>query len=345
MHETAPGRAVARRGRQLTTFSACAPRFATIRAATEERRRSCRREVGRCGVVRRRPSFALVVVAAVTLSVTATACDPPPPPVIVIRADAGTGADAVPGDGVCATATGGCGLNAAIDEANALTPLGAEGPVAVIEVPGLPQAWYPITRLPTVITGNIRIVDDDQWFTQVTAGTFHVAAGARLEMEVDLVNRAQGCGVPCPPLGETKFDVDGTLVLRNTSMFDGGFHYVRVNPGGVAVLDRVSMTGSVWMDAAGNDGSQAILNRGTLLLHSTGVRVGGVLGSVTTLDEGVTYMSRSTITAPERPALGGYPAWPAGAGDACGGTPPISLGGNRAFDETCHLTGPGDVNG
>ena len=57
-------------------------------------------------------------------------------------------------------------------------------------------------------------------------------------------------------------------------------------------------------------------------------------------------MSGSSIWAPRRFRVSdAYPEWPEGAGDACGGTVPESLGGNRAFDDTCELTGPGDVNG
>ena len=57
-------------------------------------------------------------------------------------------------------------------------------------------------------------------------------------------------------------------------------------------------------------------------------------------------MRSSSISAPARIGIGSnWGPWPAGAGDACGGTLPESLGGNQAFDETCHFTGPGDING
>ncbi len=286
------------------------------------------------------------LAAAVGLILGAAACEPPPPDVVLVANSVNSFVDADPGDGVCDTgrwsSPAECTMLAAIQEGNALSAANGMRRVT-IEAPGHPQLDYPVVGQAIVpVTGNIRIVETGQWFIQVVVETFHVAAGATLDIDVDLVDN-YGCdGSWCPPRGETKFDVDGTLIVRDSTIHMGGFHMIRVNPGGTAVLDRVSIWGNLyWGPGMVGDGSQAIYNAGTVVLHRTGVSVGGVLGAVTTVGDGRTVMKDSSISAPARQAIPGrvegdqWGPLPAGWGDACGGTIPESLGGNRAFDETC----------
>ena len=80
------------------------------------------------------------------------------------------------------------------------------------------------------ITGNLRIAATTVNFTEIEVDTFHVAAGATLEVDVDLIDRYNCQGGFCPPLGETKIDVDGAFILRNTRINEGGYHIVRREP-------------------------------------------------------------------------------------------------------------------
>lgn len=292
----------------------------------------------------------VALVAALVVMVGA-ACDRPPPPVVLVASSTEFSADTDPGDGVCASTTlyppGGCTLLAAIQEGNALSAASG-GAQVVIELPGNPNYGYSLAPAPVVeVTGNLKLVDTSPYFLEIEVRTFHVAAGATLEVDVDLIDRYNCQGGFCPPVGETKIDVDGTFILRGTRINEGGWHIVRINPGGRAYVQDSTIWGTLIAGPDGSDGSQAFWNEGTLVLDRTGIAVAGVLGSVTTVGEGRTIMKGSTISSPRRASFGAaYPEWPAGSGDACGGTIlPESLGGNTVFDETCHLTGPGDVNG
>jgi hypothetical protein len=293
----------------------------------------------------------VALLAALVVVVVGAACDPPPAPVVLVANSTEFSSDTDPGDGVCASTTlyppGGCTLLAAIQEGNALSAASGGGQV-VIELPGNPNYGYNLASTPVVeVTGNLKLVDTSPYFLEIEVITFHVAAGATLEVDVDLIDRYNCQGGFCPPVGETRVDVDGTFILRNTRINEGGWHIVRVNPGGVAYLEGAWITGTLISGPTGGDGSQAFWNAGTLVLHETDIVVSGVLGSVTTVAEGRTVLSGTSIVSPARSSFGvAHPAWPVGGGDACGGTRlPESLGGNYAFDATCQLTGPGDVTG
>lgn len=291
-------------------------------------------------------------LGAVGLVLAGTACDPPPPDLVVTVNAGSEGHDAAPGDGVCeqTAGVGDCSIRAGIEEANGLAALGDPRTV-VIGVPGTPQLGYPFylpsILTPVEVTGNVRIVNNgaNTFGLTLEVVTFHVAEGASLEL-VDLYVTSPGCDSFCPPRGEARFVVDGELILRGVRSFQGGTHVLKVNPTGVAHVVQSSIYGELFWGPDGEDGTQAVLNAGVTILDRSGVGIAGVEGSVTTVGEGVTVMRDSSIGAPPRRGLGpDFPALPAGWGDACGGTLPVSLGGNSAFDETCALTGPGDVNG
>jgi hypothetical protein len=199
---------------------------------------------------------------------------------------------------------------------------------------------------PTIeVTGEIQVVEaQPDRFSSIETTRIHVAAGASLDIQVDLINH-YGCETfRCPPRGDTKLAVDGTLVLRSTRLHMGGIHIITVNPGGVAYLGTSQVTGTLYWGRDGEDGSQAIWNEGTVVLDDSSISVGGAVGAVATFEAGRTIMAGSTIYLPPRDSLNPvtWPPYPVGGPKACAGTPPESLGGNRA-GASCQLTGPGDI--
>jgi hypothetical protein len=115
----------------------------------------------------RRMGRRLVAGAASLALLGLVGCDPPPPPVATFLVDVATdGADADPGDGACADASGGCSLRAALTEAGPLWDPAVDHVAArpVVEVaPGVDPVLG--AALPdaggTVIRGGGATIDAD----------------------------------------------------------------------------------------------------------------------------------------------------------------------------------------
>lgn len=206
-----------------------------------------------------------------------SACQPPPPRAHFVVASNMDGADADPGDGVCASTdpAGTCTLRAAVEEANAL----GAGDVTV-------QAGdYSIGTIE--VTGDVAIEGPTDAILTLR-GSITVAEGARLR-----VDRVRG-GVTA---GFT-LDVSGTLHLTRSSIIEIGTP-LTIRPGASAVVQESMLTG-------GFSGGQGIRNHGTLLVDASvlltlisGPADGGLLGEPgSTAQLRRTYLTRCVGVVP-----------------------------------------------
>jgi hypothetical protein len=222
-------------------------------------------------------------------------------------------ADANPGDGICETVDPGvCTLRAAIDEANAT---GLETDISV------PDGWYHLN--PTLaddfwVTGKVRINWGHPGNTEIEG--LQVAAGG--QVLIDGLHVFYGD----PPV------VDGVLHARRSSIASFA-PALRIGPTGVAVVQSTTLLQPF--------GHQAVVNEGRLLLRHATLVSGDALavpivGPLENVGTGTTTMWSSAI-------LGLRSSGGPVTGPACTGGGVVSMGGNAAFDTSCGLTAPGDV--
>jgi hypothetical protein len=246
-----------------------------------------------------------VALAAVAAAALTTACEPPPPPPTLTVTTSSNGNDAVPGDGVCETVSGGatCTLDAAIQEANAL---GA----AIVVVPSATYSPDPISVSGTV---TLRHPGDGPGQAYLDAAVLVVEPGGRLDLVG--VNVSGG-----------SVEAYG-VVTANRAGIEAGLGASRpaltVHPGGSGVLLNSSVTGYL--------GDHAVQNDGTLFAaYSTVVKYSG--GSVIGNTGSASLIANSLVAAGTGQVV-------------CSGTQPVSLGYNEATDLTCALDAAGDVSG
>ncbi|HEX7133495.1 MAG TPA: hypothetical protein VF228_13035, partial [Iamia sp.] len=232
---------------------------------------------------------ALALAACALLATGATACEPPlPPPVFTVDPDA-AGADAAPGNGVCATAGDLCSLQAAVEEANALATR------TTIEMTG-----GTVPDLELTVTGTIDVVAGDEAAQALFWTTWIVAEGAQLTVTDALLGRVE---------------VDGTFLARRVII--GG---AAAGPGEVEPIVEVGATGAALVSNAHVIATNApfVTNAGVLSVHGVTVspQADGADPIITTEAGGQTRLSATAV-------LGG----PDGT-DVCAGEAPTSYGYN-----------------
>ena len=288
---------------------------------------------------------ATVRVQAATFTVTSTA-------------DA---VDASPGDGVCATATGGCTVRAAVEEAN------AERSADTITVPAgryrLILGQLSITTDMTISgAGADRTILDGNGSTRV----IEVGGGVAAARIADVTIQNGNAGTDPLPWGGGILTSGGLtltdVVLRdNTAQHGGGLAYGL--PGGLLQLTNVTLSGnSATSDGGGlwtENRQRTLLTNVTISGNTAGSRGGGIAnlhGSVV-LDHGTVTGNR----AAEGGGLytsGGSPMGASAqislaativAGNAAGGncagplTAIVSRGSNLEDRDTCGLRAAGDL--
>lgn len=268
-------------------------------------------------MVRGQTWTSLVVGAGLVAGLAA--CDPPPPPPprpVFTAVAAVAGPDAHPGDGSCAVTGGGCSLQAAVDEANAL------GRARVVVDPG--------SRHPA---GTVTIASD----VEVVRGPdTHTGISGPLAL-VDIVVASGGVLTVQSVTGLRSVRVEGRLVLDGASMGDAsggaptGGALVEVAPTGTAVVHRSHLVG--W-------GARPIQNDGTLL-----VRYSTIWGPNATSSGGVPAVVTGPAGTTTLAATFFLGAAPEHMAPACGGRMPVSQGWNQSYDDSCALAGPGDRSG
>ncbi|HEV7720750.1 MAG TPA: hypothetical protein VGO60_05680 [Iamia sp.] len=247
---------------------------------------------------------ALVLAAGALLATGATGCEPAEPGVFTVVTSA-VGADAVPGDGLCVTATDECSLQAAVEESNAL------GTRTEITVP----ANVPVPAADLEVTGAITLLSGGRQMQSLGLVSWTVAQGA----ELSVTDASLGPVV-----------VEGTFLARRV-VLGGGL----ADPiAGVDALVQVGPTGQALLSNAYgvSVGAPLVINAGVLSIHGTTVDPAADPGpaTITTETGGQTRLSATAF-------LGG-----AGAVDVCAGEAPTSYGYNLASDTTCDLFMTGD---
>jgi hypothetical protein len=247
--------------------------------------------------------LALALAAGALLATTATACEPPPPPAAFTVVPAATGADATPGDGICATAQDTCSLQAAVEEANALDT------ATDITIPD-----EPVTAADLWVTGAITLLVEGQ-----THGLGDVSWTIQEGAQLTVTDTALGPVV-----------VDGTLLFRRGQLGTNSEGPVT----GVDALVQVGATGTVLLTNvhAIAIGAPLAINAGVMSIHGTTVTPmdAAAMASITTVTGGQTRISATAF-------LGGPDAT-----DACAGVAPTSYGYNLAPDTTCGFLMTGD---
>lgn len=279
---------------------------------------------------RRRRSVGAILAGGLTL-VLLPACEPPLPRPVLTVTTVADGLDHDVGDGVCEVTPGAgdCSLRAAVAEAN------AAGRADVVVRAGSHELTVadPHDGHPDIdITGDVRINWERRELATIdgSTGVLDVHAGAVFAAHgLEMTSSAQG----------TIVRVAGTLVLGESRMFQmvdlssGSAPALDVAEGATALLSNSSVSGA--------GGSAAIVNRGDLQARFSsleGIFVPAVHtdpGAVTTV--GASRLTRYTyfIRAIIEDAVGA----------SCTGAMPTSAGHNRVQNDTCDLTGPGDVQG
>jgi hypothetical protein len=245
---------------------------------------------------------ALALAAGALLATGATACEPTEPAAFTVDS-AAAGADATPGDGLCATGWGTCTLQAAVEEANALdTP-------TTITVPGAALPAMDLT-----VTGAVELVAGEATAMGLHLVSWTVAEGAQL-------------AVTDASLGPV--DVQGTFLARRVIIGAA----VQA-PTDVEALVQVGATGSALLSNAQAVavGAPLAINAGVLSIHGATVSpmAAGAEPVITTATGGQTRLSATAV-------LGGP-----GGTDVCAGEAPTSYGYNLVPDTTCGLVMTGD---
>jgi len=243
--------------------------------------------------------------------------------------------DVLPGDGICATATGTCTLRAAIQEANAVA-----GPDSI----SVPAGTYPLTvrggSEDAAATGDLDILDDAVISGATTAPT--VLSGNGVDRFFDVLAAAgatimnvtiQSGNAVGPAASGGGIRNSGTLTLAGVAMrgntaqnADGGG--LANLGGGSAQLTNVTLSGNVAADRGGGiknePGGTVTLTNVTLTGNSA--TQGGAI------DNFGTALVSNTILANSP------------SGGNCTGALITSLGHNLESADNCFLTTPGDLN-
>jgi len=245
---------------------------------------------------------ALALVAGALLATGATGCEPTEPAAFTVDSTA-TGADADPGDGICATAQDACTLRAAVEEANALDTR------TTITVPAVAVPAMDLT-----VTGAIELVSAEATAAALHLVSWTVAEGAQL-------------AVTDASLGPV--DVQGTFLARRVIIGSA----VQA-PSDLDALLQVGATGSALLTNAHAVaiGAPLATNAGVLSIHGVTVSpmADGAEPVITTTTGGQTRLSATAV-------LGG----PDGT-DVCSGDAVTSYGYNLVPDTTCDLVMEGD---
>jgi hypothetical protein len=248
--------------------------------------------------------LALVLAAGALLATGAAACEPAEPGVYTVVPSA-VGADADPGDGICATAQAECSLQAAVEEANALdTP-------TEITVP----SNEPVAAVELEVTGSITLLAGGRRMQSLSLVSWTIAGGAK----VSVTDASLGPVV-----------VEGTLLARRVVLGGGLADPIT----GVDALVQVGPTGTVLLSNAYgvSVGAPLVINEGVLSIHGATIDPDADPGpaTITTETGGQTRLSATAF-------LGG-----AAAVDACAGEAPTSYGYNLVSDTTCAVEMTGD---
>ncbi len=261
----------------------------------------------------RRRTPLTVLVLAVLLAAGAAACEPPPPLPTFTTNGTAAGADADPGDGTCATAVGACTFEAAVDEANAL----GRARIVVAD----PSSSTERLPIDVTLTGQVEVVPANE------------ILGTRVDAHITV---AEGASLNSRHTSYATLTVHGGAVVQDAHLGPGtqeeaeqGRTVVVVSETGEAVLRDVLVFG--WLaDTVDNAGVVAL--QGVTIAPSNRDRTPDAAPAITTRPTGTTTLAATAFLGD-----GGVMV------DACGGLPPLSLGYNVAYDSTCDLDGPGDL--
>jgi len=256
--------------------------------------------------------------------------------------------DAVPGDGVCATAGGACTLRAAIQEANAL---------AGRDVVMLSDLAYTLTIAPAVpldeTTGDLDIRDDLDLIGGPAGGT--IVDANRLDrvflVDVGRVVTIRGVTIQnglVPPIGEGggallnlgNLTLTDCAVLQSVTDLGGGIFNAA---GATLTLDGTSVRGNRADDAGGG-----VRNEGTLRLDASEVidnvagRDGGGIANAAELT-----VSGCTIQGNRAVGRGALPGDGGGLANEAGGIATITqtfVKLNAAGGQAAGILNAGDLN-
>ena len=258
------------------------------------------------------------------LIAAATSCELPLPPPAFVVTSTGDGADADLGDGVCeATADlGDCTVRAAIEEANAL----AAGHVASGAHLTVPAGFYFIATPTPAIASTITIEGAGADVVTLDVTDVAVPLGAHLEID--------GVTLKDDRSGHSPITVDGSLVVRRSVVTRLEQPVLEIGPSGVVALENTS-TGSGFGTVVQNRGLLAMRH---VTVAATFASIDPNQWAILTLDAGTTALASTSVQS-----VPGF-RWGPGRGIACGGTPPVSLGWNTAWDTSCGLSATGDVS-
>lgn len=252
-------------------------------------------------------------LSALLILVGLTACEPPTPRAQLVVDTTAVGSDANPGDGVCASdgADGGCTLQAAVAEANALGK-------ADITVPAGKYVFGELT-----VTGDVAILG---------AGFRQTELGGLLVVAEQAALRMDGAGSTISGPGPTPFSptllsirVGGSLNLTRSYVLQIGEAVVVQPTGGVVIRNSI-------LDGA----YRPLQTTGKVIIDSSTVG-----GSSTNLSVDALTVGGDGAAA----ARGSWFFGNAPGSVSCTGTPPISLGYNHSGDSSCGFSAVGDATG
>lgn len=229
----------------------------------------------------------------------------------------GVGADADPGDGVCAStlAGGACTLQAAIEEGN-LAPDGADVT--------LPAGLY---RATATVTGDVRINPGAPVPAAILGSTLTVADGGGLEMTGINTSTTQGdlsqLALVVQAGGEARI---ARSILNTVSVEAGG---------------RAALSATIVLDL----NAPGLSNAGGVVAVASSIQTntldGATVAPVATSPGGRSHLQASLVARPEARLLGSL--FSAGGGGGCSGPAPTS-GGYVLTEVSCgSIAQPGDV--
>jgi hypothetical protein len=242
------------------------------------------------------------------------------------------GVDAVPGDGLCATALGTCTLRAGIQEANAL-----DG-IDLIELPATPPpSQYSLTlsgdNEDAAATGDLDITDDLLvhgtgggriiLISTATDRAFDVAAGINVEIANLMIqdgNAGPSDGGGIRNLGHL---VLAQLTIRSCDAANGG---------AIANLDEATLHLSN-VTLSGNTATAAGGGIANLDTASAGVFSSTIANNTASAGGGIRNLGTTSL---QNAILSNVD------GGNCSGRPVESQGYNISSDGTCFIEGPGD---
>jgi hypothetical protein len=236
-----------------------------------------------------------------------TACDPPPPRASFTVNSSTTGSDANLGDGVCEATPGAddCGLQAAIDEGNALGAADIH----------LPSGVHAAGSDDVHIRGSLKLIG---------VGPDVVLSVGRLVVDSGGDLLVQGT------TGSPQFHTDGLLILRKVH---AGFDQpvLTIGPEGRAIVES-----SILYSAARF--YRTVDNRGALIVHQSSLIGVGGGAPLDTRAGGTTWLASTLVVGYPHPLI------PSSSTTSCLGEAPLSGGYNAAATNACQLTGEGDQN-